>query len=372
MTAHEHHHHHHHGKVPGGSTSDGSAPKISATGKAAPPPPPPQADDASGAVGSSRNRRRHRRPTIGPEVWAAFKEEQKVGAEQGCFPCFPSRRRSCKRAAIRVWLAERERRALVSGFSGAMVQTQRSTLELALSDGLRVNPCFELRRTLHVTTTAPSSTPAALFSSSSRVSSFLTTASRARQGVTRTLLGLPDEETPSSSSSSSGKVGDNAAPTATPSTNVDENADGTIEQELQRRRRQQQQQQQRAIPRTTLGTFMAETRARSPDMEAMLPIMKAVGKTCTAVSRLVRRAQIEGMAGLHQSGDGGDDGVGVPGSASAESVNVQGEVQKELDVLSNSIFLTGFCQPSDMSCVASEEEETPRMCATVIGEEMHG
>lgn len=103
-------------------------------------------------------------------------------------------------------------------------------------------------------------------------------------------------------------------------------------------------------------------------MEAMVPIMKSVGKTCIAVSRLVRRAQIEGMAGLHQSGDGDGDGDGGAGS----SVNVQGEVQKELDVLSNSIFLTGFCQPADMSCVASEEEETPRMCAAVVGEEAHG
>lgn len=109
---------------------------------------------------------------------------------------------------------------------------------------------------------------------------------------------------------------------------------------------------------------MADTRSRSPDMEAMVPIMKSVGKTCIAVSRLVRRAQIEGMAGLHQDGDGD----AAPGS----SVNVQGEVQKELDVLSNSIFLSGFCQPADMSCVASEEEETPRMCAAVVGEETHG
>ena len=98
--------------------------------------------------------------------------------------------------------------------------------------------------------------------------------------------------------------------------------------------------------------------------------MKAVGKTCTAVSRLVRRAQIDGMAGLHQEGPAStDDGVG---EAAAESVNVQGEVQKELDVLSNSIFLTGLCQPASMSCVASEEEETPRMCAAVVGEQMHG
>lgn len=53
-------------------------------------------------------------------------------------------------------------------------------------------------------------------------------------------------------------------------------------------------------------------------------------------------------------------------------MNVQGEVQKELDVLSNSIFLTGLCQPHGMSCVASEEEEYPRICSNVVGEDTHG
>lgn len=174
------------------------------------------------------------------------------------------------------------------------------------------------------------------------------------QGVTRTLLGFEDEENSSEENSD-----------AVPGGREKE----TVEEELERRRRERQ----RTIPRTTLTAFMAETRARSPEMEAMAPIMKSVGKTCVAVSRLVRRAQIEGMAGLHQSEDGTDgQGSATGASSGSESVNVQGEVQKELDVLSNSIFLTGLCQPADMSCVASEEEETPRMCATVVGEETHG
>lgn len=105
----------------------------------------------------------------------------------------------------------------------------------------------------------------------------------------------------------------------------------------------------------------------------MVPIMKAVGKTCTAVSRLVRHAQLEGMAGLYQGASGNsDEGNEATVGTASNSVNIQGEVQKELDVLSNSIFLTGFCQPHGMSCVASEEEEVPRMCAAVVGDEMHG
>ncbi|CBN75354.1 fructose 1,6-bisphosphatase [Ectocarpus siliculosus] len=186
-----------------------------------------------------------------------------------------------------------------------------------------------------------------------------------QKGVTRTLLGFDDDN------AFRKEADDTAAP---PPEGAGEDSgveNETMEEELRRRRRrlQEEQRRQRPVPRTTLGTFMVETRSRSPDMEAMVPIMKSVGKTCTAVSRLVRRAQIEGMAGLHQDGGGG--GAAGAGSES-ESVNVQGEVQKELDVLSNSIFLTGFCQPGGMSCVASEEEETPRMCAAVVGDEKHG
>ena len=191
------------------------------------------------------------------------------------------------------------------------------------------------------------------------------------QGVTRALLGLPDEEG-GASDEDKNQEERNDTPSAAGEDGVENES---VETELQRRRRQQQQQREKELkvvfPRTTLGTFMAETRSRSPDMEAMIPIMKSVGKTCIAVSRLVRRAQIEGLAGLHQSGDAAAAG-GEGAAAASESLNVQGEVQKELDVLSNSIFLTGFCQPADMSCVASEEEETPRMCATVVGEETHG
>ena len=192
------------------------------------------------------------------------------------------------------------------------------------------------------------------------------------QGVTRTLLGLPDEDErkPSTQNSSATPTPAEAAAAAAGEDNNDgDENDEPIEKELRRRQQQENKKRQRPPPRTTLGTFMVDTRSRSPDMEAMVPIMKSVGKTCIAVSRLVRRAQIEGMAGLHQDGDG--DGEGGEGDAGS-SVNVQGEVQKELDVLSNSIFLTGFCQPADMSCVASEEEETPRMCSAVVGEETHG
>jgi fructose-1,6-bisphosphatase len=57
------------------------------------------------------------------------------------------------------------------------------------------------------------------------------------------------------------------------------------------------------------------------------------------------------MIGLH--GSGGD-------------TNVQGEVQKVMDVLANNILAASMCAPGKMDYVASEEEEEPTYCSTVL------
>ena len=67
MTAHRHHHASQHGKLPGGSGD--STPIVNGPAKT----------DADGSIGADKKRRRRRRrPMIGPAVWAAFKEEQRV------------------------------------------------------------------------------------------------------------------------------------------------------------------------------------------------------------------------------------------------------------------------------------------------------
>lgn len=83
MTAHHHHHLPHDGKL----GANGASPIITATGKAAPPPAPPASKVDGGEDNSSKKRRRRRRPMIGPVVWAAFKEEQRVGRSQSGRGC---------------------------------------------------------------------------------------------------------------------------------------------------------------------------------------------------------------------------------------------------------------------------------------------
>ncbi|KAG5187646.1 fructose-1,6-bisphosphatase class 1/Sedoheputulose-1,7-bisphosphatase [Tribonema minus] len=93
---------------------------------------------------------------------------------------------------------------------------------------------------------------------------------------------------------------------------------------------------------------------RRPEISDMSSIMMAVESACKTLSALVKRAQTDDLAGMYHGGDSG-------------GVNIQGEAQKKLDVVSNRIMVAQLCSPGGLSCVASEEEEYPQMCSTVVG-----
>ncbi|CAM9380670.1 unnamed protein product [Chrysoparadoxa australica] len=94
---------------------------------------------------------------------------------------------------------------------------------------------------------------------------------------------------------------------------------------------------------------------RKPEVANMAAIMGAVESACKGVATLVRRSMTDDLAGLYDT-DGGDGGV-----------NIQGEAQKMLDIVSNRVMTQALCSPGGMSCVASEEDEYPQMCAHVVG-----
>lgn len=90
---------------------------------------------------------------------------------------------------------------------------------------------------------------------------------------------------------------------------------------------------------------------RQPDLSDMQSVMMAVESTCRTLSGLVRRAQVDDLAGMYEEGG---------------AINIQGEAQKKLDVVSNRIMVAQLCSPKGMSCVASEEEDFPRICSKVL------
>ncbi len=99
--------------------------------------------------------------------------------------------------------------------------------------------------------------------------------------------------------------------------------------------------------RSTLTQFLIEERRRFPgasgDFNALI---LDVAIACKAIARAVAFGELGGMMGNHAAEAGG-------------SVNVQGETQKKLDVLSNEVFIRRTEWAGNLAGMASEEMDLP-------------
>lgn len=99
----------------------------------------------------------------------------------------------------------------------------------------------------------------------------------------------------------------------------------------------------------TLTRYMIQHAMDNTDLEHlqdMQSLMASIQLACKKISSLVARAGISNLTGL-QSGGG--------------SVNIQGEEQKKLDVLSNEVLKNALRYSGKMGIIASEEEDEPVM-----------
>ncbi len=104
--------------------------------------------------------------------------------------------------------------------------------------------------------------------------------------------------------------------------------------------------------RTTLTQYLIEERRRFPgssgDFNALI---LDVALACKAIARAVAMGELGGMYG-DQAADGG------------KSINVQGETQKKLDVLSNDLFIRMNEWAGHLAGMASEEMDGPYQIQT--------
>ncbi len=104
--------------------------------------------------------------------------------------------------------------------------------------------------------------------------------------------------------------------------------------------------------RTTLTQYLIEERRRFPassgDFNALI---LDVALACKAIARAVAMGELGGMYG-DQAADGG------------KSINVQGETQKKLDVLSNDLFIRMNEWAGHLAGMASEEMDEPYQIQT--------
>ena len=96
--------------------------------------------------------------------------------------------------------------------------------------------------------------------------------------------------------------------------------------------------------RSTLTQFLIEERRRFPgDFNALI---LDIALACKAIARTVAFGELGGVTGDHASEQGG-------------SVNVQGETQKKLDVLSNDVFIRRTEWSGHLAGMASEAMDLP-------------
>ena len=99
--------------------------------------------------------------------------------------------------------------------------------------------------------------------------------------------------------------------------------------------------------RSTLTQFLIEERRRFPSASGDFnALILDVALACKGIARTVAFGELGGVMGNHAAADGG-------------SVNVQGETQKKLDVLSNDVFIRRTEWAGNLAGMASEEMDLP-------------
>src|SRR5690348_6033896 len=100
-------------------------------------------------------------------------------------------------------------------------------------------------------------------------------------------------------------------------------------------------------PSVTLTQFLIEEQRRHGAVNADLRLLiEVVARACKRISIAVGKGALGGV-------------LGEAGTADSISVNVQGEAQKKLDVISNEILLEANAWGGHLAACASEEMEDP-------------
>jgi len=93
----------------------------------------------------------------------------------------------------------------------------------------------------------------------------------------------------------------------------------------------------------TLKRFMAEVAMLNPEISELTTLFGGIETACKAIANLVKRSQLPSSETLGLQGE----------------VNIQGEDQKKLDVITNDVLKRALRFTGKLGVLASEEEDTP-------------
>ena len=100
----------------------------------------------------------------------------------------------------------------------------------------------------------------------------------------------------------------------------------------------------------TLKRFMTEVAMLNPELQELTTLFGAIDTACKAISNLVKRSQLPSSSTLGYQGE----------------VNVQGEDQKKLDVITNDLLKRALRFTGRLGVLASEEEDVPVRASIVV------
>lgn len=93
----------------------------------------------------------------------------------------------------------------------------------------------------------------------------------------------------------------------------------------------------------TLKRYMNEVAMLNPELTELVTLFGAIDTACKAIANLVKRSQLPSSETLGYQGE----------------VNVQGEDQKKLDVITNELLKRALRFTGRIGVLASEEEDVP-------------
>lgn len=93
----------------------------------------------------------------------------------------------------------------------------------------------------------------------------------------------------------------------------------------------------------TLKRYMNEVAMLNPEMTELVTLFGAIDTACKAIANLVKRSQLPSSETLGYQGE----------------INVQGEDQKKLDVITNDLLKRALRFTGRIGVLASEEEDVP-------------
>ena len=93
----------------------------------------------------------------------------------------------------------------------------------------------------------------------------------------------------------------------------------------------------------TFKRFMAEVAMLNPELSELTTLFGGIETACKAITNMVKRSQLPSSETLGLEGE----------------VNIQGEDQKKLDVITNDVLKRALRFTGKLGVLASEEEDTP-------------